>query len=116
MGTFWNDGTYAFDLGPVLYGVLSSGIYSPVLDSTVEITGVPSLLKKEDEDEAGSRRATVIEVPRICLSTAESFEEVLRAGKPVIIECSNLGTCVQKWTAAYLNEKIGPEKKVSTAT
>jgi hypothetical protein len=116
MGTFWNDGAYAFDLGKALYGLLSSDVLPPVLHSTVDIMDVPALLKREDEDEARSRRATVVEIPRIRLGTAQPFEEVLQAGKPVIIECINLGTCVQKWTAAYLNEKVGPEKKVGTAT
>jgi tRNA wybutosine-synthesizing protein 4 len=80
---------------------------------TVEIMDMLQPSKTASEGDITPERAIVTEIPRIRLSSDDTFEEILKAGKPVIIEGSNLGTCVRKWTAAYLNEMVGPHKKVS---
>ncbi|KAI0394566.1 leucine carboxyl methyltransferase [Xylariaceae sp. FL0594] len=113
MGTFWNDGTYVFDLRRILSREMSPGrLHGLVFDSTAEITDAPALTSKGSGSKADSQPAEITEIPRIRLGNRESFEEVLRAGKPIIIEGSNLGACVEKWTAAYLKEKVGPERKI----
>jgi tRNA wybutosine-synthesizing protein 4 len=70
-------------------------------------------LTKVSEGDTEPRRATISDIPRIRVDAETAFEEILKAGKPAIIEGSNIGACVDKWTAAYLNETVGPQKKVS---
>lgn len=61
----------------------------------------------------GPQQATVSNITRARVETEEDFDKILKAGKPVIVEGADLGTCVQSWTAAYLIEKVGSQRKVS---
>ncbi|KAI3317620.1 leucine carboxyl methyltransferase [Xylariaceae sp. AK1471] len=113
MGTFWNEGCYALDLGSLVCRMPPPTSLAPLrFQKLFEIIDMPQTPKTVCEGGIRPQRATLSEIPRVRLSTVDAFEEVLKAGKPVIIEGGNLGACVPKWTAAYLNEMVGPQKKV----
>ncbi|KAI0965966.1 leucine carboxyl methyltransferase [Xylaria arbuscula] len=113
MGTYWNEGCYTLDLG-------SSFSASPTITSRnllkfrylIEITGLSQPVKNVHAGDIKSQQVTILEVPKIRISTENDFERVLKAGRPVIIEGSDLGTCIRSWTGAYLTEKVGSERKV----
>ncbi|KAK1998871.1 leucine carboxyl methyltransferase [Colletotrichum falcatum] len=52
-------------------------------------------------------------VPRVRIETAEHFQKILEAGKPVIIEGSDIGPCKSAWSAEYLINSVGSDRKVS---
>lgn len=52
-------------------------------------------------------------IPRMELKSAEHFESILRNGKPVVFENLKLGSCLTKWSLAYLADRVGPERKVN---
>jgi tRNA wybutosine-synthesizing protein 4 len=115
MGTYWNEGCYTLDPGSLLPSSPSTTPLGPLkFRKLVEFIDQPRPTENVCESSISSQQATISHVPRICVSTEDDFKKVLRAGKPVIIEGSNLGTCVYKWNAAYITENVGSQRKVST--
>ncbi|KAI0859370.1 leucine carboxyl methyltransferase [Xylaria cubensis] len=112
MGTYWNEGCYTLDLSPLLGKVpfISRGTLK--FQKSVEVTDRAQPPKSTSEGDSKLERAKIVDIPRIRVSTEDDFEKILKAGKPVIIEGSDLGTCVQKWTKAYLTENVGSQRKV----
>lgn len=51
-------------------------------------------------------------IPRVQLSSAEHFQKLLQAARPVIVEQSDIGPCTLNWTSEYLKEKVGSEREV----
>jgi tRNA wybutosine-synthesizing protein 4 len=51
-------------------------------------------------------------IPRIRLESSSTFAEIMKAGKPVILEQADLGICVKNWTADYLVSRVGKDRKV----
>lgn len=49
-------------------------------------------------------------VPRVNVSSKESFEAIVRQGSPVIIEGLDIGACRSKWTLDYLAKQVGDRK------
>lgn len=90
--------------------------HSPLIfRQLVEVTEQPERTKSVIES-ISSRRATISTVPRVRISTADDFEKILRAGKPVVLEGCGLGTCIQKWNSAYITANVGPQRRVSIST
>ncbi|KAI1815034.1 leucine carboxyl methyltransferase [Poronia punctata] len=113
MGTTWNEGSYIIDLASVTGSLPSSKSLSSLhFERSVEIIDFPTTSNKTKENGAESSQATVTMIPRVRVESSKVFEEIVQAGKPVIIQGSHLGACIQKWTATYLNATVGPEKKV----
>ncbi|KAJ4153285.1 hypothetical protein LMH87_009780 [Akanthomyces muscarius] len=56
--------------------------------------------------------ASITTIPRISLISTSEFESILRRGQPVVIENLQLGECIEKWTAAYIIDRVGSDKKV----
>ncbi|KAI1178157.1 leucine carboxyl methyltransferase [Nemania sp. FL0916] len=112
MGTYWNEGCYILDLQYNLYRPnRNTTQYSFKFQKLIEIVDKPQPTGVYDND-TGPRRAKLSHIPRAQVSTEDEFEKILRAGKPVIIEGGDLGTCVSKWTTGYLIEKVGPQRKI----
>lgn len=58
-------------------------------------------------------KPSITTIPRVTLTSANTFQELLQAGKPVVIEGLNVGPCVQKWTPDYMVERVGNDREVS---
>lgn len=54
----------------------------------------------------------VSSVPRITLGSDHSFESIVSAGAPVVIEGLDLGSCVDTWNMDYLVNRLGEKLKV----
>ncbi|KAK1966981.1 leucine carboxyl methyltransferase [Colletotrichum sublineola] len=114
MGTYWAMGSYAFHfdasrLPPQSGPLLPSSQPEPVRYlETAEITAG----NKENAVESSApveRQA----IPRVKIETSEQFQKILEAGKPVIIEGSDIGACKSTWSAEYLINSVGSDRKVS---
>ncbi|KAK1985096.1 leucine carboxyl methyltransferase [Colletotrichum cereale] len=114
MGTYWAVGSHGFHfdasrLPPRSDTLPPSPQTEPVRYlETVEITAG----NKENavESLAPVERQTV---PRVKIETAEQFQKILEAGKPVVIEGSDIGPCKSAWSADYLINSVGSDRKVS---
>lgn len=77
----------------------------------------PKILgKSQDTDvaqHAGKKGPTIVQIPRVKLSSNEHFQSLLQDGKPVVIEGLDIGECLHKWTPAYMVDQVGKEKQVS---
>jgi tRNA wybutosine-synthesizing protein 4 len=60
----------------------------------------------------GAPRVEVAQVPRVRIDTAEEFDAIVSAGKPIIIEGQPLGACTSLWTTSYLESRIGADHMV----
>ncbi|KAH8158149.1 hypothetical protein CIB48_g10098 [Xylaria polymorpha] len=113
MGTYWNEGCYAVNLGTLLGDSPSTTSRGPLrFQKLIEVIDQSQRAKNFCDGDLRPQRATISGIPRICVNTEDDFEKILRAGKPTIIEGSDLGTCIQKWTGVYLTENVGPQRKV----
>ncbi|KAI0441478.1 leucine carboxyl methyltransferase [Xylaria telfairii] len=113
MGTYWNEGCYAVNLGTLLGDSPPTTSRGPLrFQKLIEVIDQSQPAKNFRDGNLRPQRATISGIPRIRVSTEDDFEKVLRAGKPTIIEGGDLGTCIQKWTGGYLIEKVGPQRKV----
>ncbi|KAI1419357.1 leucine carboxyl methyltransferase [Xylaria sp. FL1777] len=113
MGTYWNEGCYTFDLGSLFCASPTTTPRDPLrFRNLIEVTDQPQPTKDVYVGDIRSRQVTILETPKVRVSTGDDFDKILRAGKPVVIEGGNLGTCVYKWTRAYLTENVGSQKKV----
>ncbi|KAI8304207.1 tRNA wybutosine-synthesizing protein 4 [Colletotrichum sp. SAR11_59] len=115
MGTCWTQGSYnfAFDTQRLVSGqkelpLLASQIAPVEYSETVEITA--------DETKASTEILPPVSLhclPRIKVESKDQFHTILDAGKPVIIESSNLGPCVSGWSQEYLVKAVGADREVS---
>lgn len=110
MGTFWNKGHYILEYG-------EPGFQKPtqVIDwsfkQTLELTDAP-VRRRNDTKGNNAENPTVTSIPRVQLASSSAFLEVLKAGKPVILEKVNLGSCIPAWSSEHLVERIGRDRKV----
>ncbi|KAI0016277.1 LCM-domain-containing protein [Xylariomycetidae sp. FL0641] len=114
MGTYWNEGSYTLE-----YGLLSSDSETRLdhylspwkFHETVEIAST-DLASRPAQPHIKTDRASLTAIPRVKIRTTADFDQILKAGKPVIMEGVDLGACVQTWTPEYLVDQIGRDKKV----
>lgn len=118
-GTFWNKGCFT------LYTKNSRCVQSQTIIKDAkpqsqwrycgisEAATVPSISAYpvpptlHDPEQRG-----LIVVSRVMIRSANDFHQIVRAGKPVIIEGSSLGSCTDKWTTDYLKGRVGIDQKV----
>ncbi|KAI0205794.1 leucine carboxyl methyltransferase [Astrocystis sublimbata] len=115
MGTYWNQGCYTLNLILMLGGSYSiEEQRSPFgFQRSIDIINQPLALKPDFNGYLGPQQpVSISEIPRIRVDTEDDFENIIKAGRPVVIEGSDLGPCVQMWSGAYLTEKVGPQRKV----
>lgn len=116
MGTYWNQGSYVLIMDTLYPCPPPTMPHSPLrFRKLVEVTDQLQPIKNVLESNNGSQRATISNVPRIRIGTADEFEKVLRAEKLVVLEGCDLGTCVHRWNSAYITENVGPQRKVSSS-
>ncbi|CAJ2510687.1 Uu.00g063120.m01.CDS01 [Anthostomella pinea] len=115
MGTYWNQGCYSFDCD--LQSLVTGRVPLPPPMSqwkfgrTVEIAEM-SKAQHLSGSQGSPERATNTKIPRLRIAMSAEFVEVVKAGKPVVIEGCPLGTCVDKWTTQYLKDQVGYDRKV----
>ncbi|KAK4100966.1 LCM-domain-containing protein [Parathielavia hyrcaniae] len=114
MGTFWNKGVYTFR--PQARGTQAAGIAASfhrwVHARTIDILpAIPSPAVPSEHPVAG-KLASITDIPRVKLETAADFLEIVRKGRPVVLEGLDLGGCVSAWTLDYLVDRIGADRKV----
>ncbi len=64
------------------------------------------------EDEAPTKMESI---ERIRIENEKDFENLLKRGRPAIIEGLDLGQCVELWTTDYLIDRVVADRKVSGA-
>lgn len=116
MGTCWNNGCYSMSLADLdkddAPPYIPSGQWKFV--QLLEVTEPPpSILSSGIQ--SNNKPITKVDIPRVHVDSKSTFLEVMKRGKPVIIEGKGPGTCIQTWTAEYLAHKIGHERKVSNS-
>ncbi|KAH3944568.1 leucine carboxyl methyltransferase [Parastagonospora nodorum] len=111
MGSFWNDGY----LTVTKAGVQGMRMWRKVplqVDGTAQAKppGVPHKGQPIKAKRTSGLRTA--KVPRIHSESAEAFEKLVAAAKPVIIEGLDIGPCTDLWTLDYLKVKIGVEREL----
>ncbi|OTB01566.1 hypothetical protein M426DRAFT_75090 [Hypoxylon sp. CI-4A] len=113
MGTFWNRGCYTFQFNNEdtthgsVSGVGRRWILSRIVELTQESERQPVAVASTNE-----HAVVTSEIPRLRIDTEDSFQAILKAGKPVVIESSNLGSCVQTWSSDYVVKQLGFDREV----
>jgi len=103
-GTYWNRGCYTINLS-------ERCSESHTFEFKETRLAVTEGVRKPLADRS-SRRA-MISIPRINIHSSDEFNKILTSNIPIIIQGMNIGCCVEKWTTAYLKQKIGPSTEVS---
>ncbi|KAI1104440.1 LCM-domain-containing protein [Jackrogersella minutella] len=112
MGTFWNRGCYTlrYSRTAPTHMLPTSNERKWRHSRIVELTG--EIKRKHTPSSCNEQVAVKIDIPRLQVTTAAAFLAVLKAGKPVIIEESDLGGCVQNWSPEYIVEKLGFDRQI----
>jgi tRNA wybutosine-synthesizing protein 4 len=115
MGSYWNTMPYQLELPTDLSGrqdptVIHSDILeyleSPRFLDAIGIEGRAVTNKPT--------KAEIITITRVKSGLNLDFQTILREGKPVVIEATDLGKCIESWSPDYLVERIGKDREVCT--
>ncbi|KAI1845427.1 hypothetical protein JX266_008522 [Neoarthrinium moseri] len=114
MGTYWNKGSYTLKYPHAHQASTQPLEYRNtwIFHETVELAD-SSVSQLNGKLGSLGLKPSLVTIPRVRLDSPKAFTEVLKAGKPVVIEQANLGCCVQKWTPAHLVNQIGADRKVT---
>ncbi|KAJ2901266.1 leucine carboxyl methyltransferase [Zalerion maritima] len=107
MGTFWTKHVYTLSLNVSQSAQLPGWKHS----TTVELP--PSLASHRPVP--GIQRPLVAApkpILRVRLGAQLSLDDIISAGKPVVIEGLDMGACVSLWTPEYLASSVGERRKV----
>ncbi|KAI1381419.1 LCM-domain-containing protein [Hypoxylon crocopeplum] len=115
MGTFWNPGCYTleYDLKASVHALPAPSRkcrkwqFSKIVELTEE-----TKRQQVSTSSCGKQAAVKVDIPRLQISTPSAFSAVLKAGKPVIIEASELGGCTQNWSSEYIVGQLGFDREV----
>lgn len=114
MGTCWNRGCYTIPQIPANTtritprSDVSSGQWKFL--QLLEVTEEPPV--GQAPVQSGQTHIAKVDIPRVRIDDKSSFIEVLKRGKPVVIEGNGPGICVKTWTPEYLTQKVGCDRKV----
>ncbi|KAI1076489.1 LCM-domain-containing protein [Whalleya microplaca] len=111
MGTYWNLGCYSIN------ALIHTATKSTGFDSEwkfIRIAEVAEELKSRQVStpQCKDETAAKVDIPRLRIGTEAEFLDVLKVGKPVVIEGGELGGCTKVWSSNYLVEQFGSERKV----
>jgi tRNA wybutosine-synthesizing protein 4 len=115
MGSYWNTVPYQLELPTDLSGTEdSTGLHSDIIEY-LESPKFLNAVRNEERDTANApTKAKIITIPRVKSGVNLDFQAMLREGKPVVIETTDLGKCVESWNPDYLVDRIGKDKEVRT--
>ncbi|KAL8334896.1 hypothetical protein RB598_009223 [Gaeumannomyces tritici] len=129
MGTFWTKGTYAINFHPGHLATSLSPSEKPRrcldlptsdaidegLDEKIETWGCAetATLVEADKPAAASFKAVEARpIPRVRLTSEAQFVQIVREGKPAVMEGVNIGACTDKWTPTYMTSAVGGDREV----
>ncbi|KAL8365813.1 hypothetical protein RB595_004540 [Gaeumannomyces hyphopodioides] len=129
MGTFWTKGTYTINFHPAYlaaslppsaqplrdldlptFGAIAEG-----LDEKIEIwdcAETVALIEADGSAAASSKAVEARPIPRVKLTSEAQFVQIVREGKPVVMERVNIGPCTDKWTPTFMTSAVGADKEV----
>lgn len=109
-GTFWNEGAWL--LNHADSRVTNTWFMMPEIAETAKdvIEPVPGLESER------SGKVETMPIPRVRVETAFQFQQVVAAGKPVVIEGCDIGPCTSLWTKEYMINAVGRDRKVWLAS
>ncbi|GKT49437.1 tRNA-aminoacylation cofactor ARC1 [Colletotrichum spaethianum] len=114
MGTYWTAGSYSFRFDAGQLSARGGTVPPPPPPEPVTYLETVEITAGDKENAAESLAPVEMQaIPRVKVETAEQFQRILEAGKPVIIEGSDIGPCKSAWSAEYLTNSVGPDRKVS---
>ncbi|KAK1597786.1 leucine carboxyl methyltransferase [Colletotrichum navitas] len=114
MGTYWAVGSHAFHFDVDRLSPQSDILLPLPQPEPVRYLAAVEITAGNKENAAASWAPVERQVvPRVKIETAEHFQKLLEAGKPVVIEGSDIGPCKSAWSAEYLINSVGPDRKVS---
>ncbi len=120
-GTFWNNGCYTLSLPRQPESELVNSTETDITQHeawkyshTVVVTA--PLGNSTAIPCTGSTEQVTLNIPKIHISSKEEFQTILKAGKPVVLEKLDIGSCVSKWTIDYLKSQVGATREVTTLT
>lgn len=106
-GTYWNKGSYTISIE---FSELPIPWQGFDLKNHDHATRKQPIL--EPNGSSVSVESPMSEAPRQRLGSQKTFEQVQRAGKPVIFEHLDLGPCTIQWTPGYLKDQVGIDRQV----
>jgi tRNA wybutosine-synthesizing protein 4 len=118
MGTFWDTGVYIAQVPKMNPSSLritrNEAEVLPNVDFIESRRVVGSTPSQSDTTLPADARAkpSITGTPRKSVASAEEFQQILRDGKPVILESLNLGRCLQDWTPNHMVDRVDGEKQV----
>jgi len=102
-GTFWTEGTWVLKRTDQTlenkWAVVAENVQ-------------PTKTQKSPEKLALQSVDKLPVVPRVEVQEPAQFQQILAAGKPVVIEGSDIGPCTDLWTKEYLTNAVGNDRKV----
>ncbi|EFQ33455.1 leucine carboxyl methyltransferase [Colletotrichum graminicola M1.001] len=114
MGTYWAAGSHAFHFDVDLLSPQSDTLLPLPQPEPVRYLATVEITAGNTENAAESWAPVErLAVPRVKIENAEHFQKLLQAGKPVVIEGSDIGPCKSAWSAEYLINNVGSDRKVS---
>ncbi|KAK4144068.1 S-adenosyl-L-methionine-dependent methyltransferase [Dichotomopilus funicola] len=111
MGTFWNKGVYHLRL-PGADKMVPAPALPWVHERAVEVIPTQRGLPIAPRQQGNHEPAEPTPIPRLRLGTADDFAKVVRAGRPVVLEGLDMGSCVANWTSDYLVDKVGADREI----
>ena len=107
-GTYWNKGTWNLSGSESKVSPWRFQEESP----TIGRRKGPLLSDNGVADRRVSQTSfTALNRVRICSN--KEFEDVVRKGQPAILERCDIGSCVRRWSSAYLRDQVGAGRPVS---
>lgn len=106
-GTFWTEGTWL--LKPVDSNLENNWTLIP---ENAQPEKKPTALPSSSQNASLQTAEGIRTIPKTQVNEPENFKQILRDGKPVVIEGSDIGPCTDLWTKEYMTNAVGSERKV----
>ncbi|KAM3514848.1 hypothetical protein MY11210_001453 [Beauveria gryllotalpidicola] len=121
MGTFWETNVYQAQVPTILNSgrVAADGrlISTEIkLISSQRVISSTSAHRGDSEQGRPDAKARISTIARVSLSSESDFEDIILRGQPVVIQNLQLGECLKRWTAEYMTDRVGSDKKLDDCT
>lgn len=117
MGTFWETGVFSVDYPHEIKENETKRTRHktnclPTFMESCKVIAMSSNTVNDAASQAQEQRPAIVPIPRIQTTSSAKFEQVLKDGRPVVIEGLNLGECTEKWTPNHMIDAVGADKEV----
>lgn len=107
-GTFWTEGTWLLKRADST----NENTWSIMPENLESVKNNASEPSSEVRNECYVKAENIASIPRVQVKTASQFQQIVAAGKPVVIEGCDIGPCTERWTKEYLINAVGRDRKV----